>query len=85
MKKIDFNYTLPEGKAKKPYYQLTEKERIKIGRLVFERATREALGVGQLPVTGATRKMTRSEQEAIIKEYKGNAKKICKVLSTKIN
>lgn len=81
MRKIDFKHTLPEGKAKKPYYQLTEKERIKVGQLVFERATREALRVGQLPITGATKKMTPAEQEAIIKKYKGNVKKICKILS----
>lgn len=83
MRRIDFKHTLPEGKAKKLYSQLTEKERNKIGQLVFERATREALRVGQLPVTRVTRKMSVEEQEAMIRKYKGDAKAICKILSSK--
>lgn len=79
-KLMSFEYKLPTGKADKPFYEHSRAEQLKIGQAIFLRAVRQALRIGELPVTYKTRKMTKDERLVIIKKYNGNAKKICAAL-----
>lgn len=47
-----FNIVLPQGKAKKSFFDLTDEEHEEIARRVFEKVTIEAAKVGQLPEIG---------------------------------
>jgi hypothetical protein len=45
-----YNIILPKGEAMRPFFELTESERIEIGREIFKEVTQLAAKVGSLPV-----------------------------------
>ncbi len=45
-----FNIILPQGKAKKSFFEMTDQEQEEAARRIFENVTIEAAKVGQLPV-----------------------------------
>lgn len=53
-----YQIILPQGKAKKPFVELTAAEQQEAARRIFEKVTEEAAKVGQLPVI---RKYPKSE------------------------
>lgn len=56
-----FNIVLPQGKAKKSFFDLTDEEHEEIARRVFEKVTIEAAKVGQLPVIESTQSRKGTE------------------------
>jgi len=45
-----FDIVLPQGKAKKSFFELTEEEQQDAARRIFEKVTADAAKVGELPV-----------------------------------
>lgn len=48
----NYKITLEEGKAAKPFFELTEAERLEVGVRIFQKVTRLAAEVGAVPVVG---------------------------------
>lgn len=51
-KQNQYNLVLPKGAANRPYYELSEAERIEVGIKIFARAVAQAESVGAQPVIG---------------------------------
>jgi hypothetical protein len=59
-----FNIILPQGKAKKSFFEMTEEEHREVARRIFEKVTIEAAKVGQQPVIGRyTRTVSRDGEK----------------------
>lgn len=50
--KNPYNIVLPEGNADRPYYELSEAERIEVGKKIFARAVKQAEKIGAKPIVG---------------------------------
>ena len=57
--------TLEEGKALKPFFELTEAERLEVGVRIFQKVTQLAAKVGATPVVGKKIIPTVSKRRSI--------------------
>jgi len=49
-----YKIVLEKGKAKKPYYEMSEREREEVSKRVWEEVKRRAEKIGRVPVTSFT-------------------------------